>query len=95
MSYNTDHPDHLIQLGSISGFATDNEPEGEEALDVPSPQLWDDPHFEKEEAAGAPSGATGVDEEEEEEDKASDDEDNDDAGVGHVISSESSDSRSE
>lgn len=82
--YNTNNTDHPIELGSVNGSDSDDEPEGEESFDVPSPQLWENPHSEDEEVASVIRGGDSVvtsaakeDDGDEDDDDGDDDDDND------------------
>lgn len=39
VGFNADHSDHPIELRLVSRLESDNEPEGEEAFNIPAPQF--------------------------------------------------------
>lgn len=64
--------DHPIELGSISGSNTNNEPKGEEAFNIPVPQFQKDPQLEDEDVAvGSEAGGEDDEDEDDEEENES------------------------
>lgn len=81
--YNADHPDHPIELGSVSGSNNDAEPDDEEAFNILAPQFQEDPYSEDDDVVVGDGGggeSPGGDDDDEEEDESDKDEGEGDVG---------------